>query len=156
MRQAPLRRITQAGFTLLETLLVFAILALMAAALAPNILPSSGTRLRGEAGELAAALRQTRQQAIARQQPAVLLVDTEQHSYHLDGSTAVHHFDPDTQIRLTTAESELTGSRIGGLRFYPDGTSTGGRVSLTGPTLTLHVDIAWLTGRVRVLDTDTP
>ena len=40
----------------------------------------------------------------------------------------------------------------GAIRFFPDGSSTGGRVTLMVGERSYAVDVDWLTGRVRVLE----
>ena len=53
-------------------------------------------------------------------------------------------------LELVTAEREMLAERRGGIRFFPDGSSGGGRVTLTLAGLERRVDVAWLTGRVTV------
>ena len=38
----------------------------------------------------------------------------------------------------------------GGIAFFPDGASTGGRIRLTAKNAARDIDVAWLTGEVRV------
>jgi general secretion pathway protein H len=42
----------------------------------------------------------------------------------------------------------------GRIRFFPDGSATGGRVTLIGQNQTLVVDINWLTGEIKLGDKD--
>ena len=49
-------------------------------------------------------------------------------------------------IVLTTARSEVTSESVAGIRFFPDGGSTGGRVDLVVHGREYIVNIAWLTG----------
>jgi general secretion pathway protein H len=51
---------------------------------------------------------------------------------------------------LTTGRSLVTGESEGGIDFFPDGSSTGGRVYLEIDARSLKVDVEWLTGRIRV------
>jgi general secretion pathway protein H len=53
-------------------------------------------------------------------------------------------------IRIYTASHEIFGDRIAKIRFYPDGTATGGRISLSLNSKTLDIDINWITGGVEV------
>ena len=46
--------------------------------------------------------------------------------------------------------SEVEEGNRGRIRFFPDGSSTGGRVTLTSDERLYHVDVDWLTGQVRV------
>ena len=54
----------------------------------------------------------------------------------------------DMELRLLTAAQELTGEKAGRIRFYPDGSSTGGRVKLVRGQRAWDIEIAWLTGEV--------
>ncbi len=51
-------------------------------------------------------------------------------------------------VTLTTARSELTGENAGGIRFYPDGASTGGSVTLSVDQREWHITVGWLTGEI--------
>ena len=51
--------------------------------------------------------------------------------------------------RIVTAEQERFSETVAGVRFYPDGTSTGGRVSAVAGKHERFVDIDWLTGKIR-------
>jgi general secretion pathway protein H len=54
------------------------------------------------------------------------------------------------ELKLYTAQSEVRDERHGAIRFYPDGSSTGGRVTLAAGERKLLVDVDWLTGRVSI------
>ena len=54
------------------------------------------------------------------------------------------------QMKLLTAATEQTGDSRGQIRFFPDGSSSGGRVTLTRDQKEWRVEIAWLTGEVRI------
>jgi len=145
----------QAGFTLIETLMVIALIALLAAVLAPSMIPTPNNQLRANAAELISALRAARLHAMRSREAAALQIDTEQKTYQPPGGTSSKALNGDFNIQLTTVQSELTDGSRGAIRFFPDGSSTGGRITLSNGNLTQHVDVAWLTGRVRLLK-DTP
>jgi general secretion pathway protein H len=46
----------------------------------------------------------------------------------------------------------VTSERRGAIRFYPDGSSTGGRITVTFGRTQYLVDVDWLTGRVSITD----
>lgn len=138
------------GFTLVELLIVVTLMAMLAAVLAPILVPSPARTLRSSASEIATTLRETRRQAQARQARRRFVVDTEARRYGIEGAAAWRQLPDGVEVALTTAESLVRDRRLGGIDFFPDGSSTGGRVALAMEGQALRVDIEWLTGRIRV------
>ena len=138
------------GFTLLETLLVVAILALAAALAAAAVTGGfRGMELRSTAKEMAVNLRFTRARAIATGQPQQFVVDPAAHTW-----TAPDGRDGEIPRRLSV---EFTGAREvqpaegqGAIVFFPDGAATGGRIRLGLDDAAWNIDVAWLTGEVTV------
>jgi general secretion pathway protein H len=56
------------------------------------------------------------------------------------------------ELKLYTAQRDIVGDKIGAIRFFPDGGSTGGRITLAAGERKYDVDVDWLTGRVTILD----
>ena len=56
------------------------------------------------------------------------------------------------EVKLFTAQSDLVNDKVGAIRFFPDGGSNGGRVTLAVGERKYDVDVDWLTGRVAILD----
>lgn len=138
------------GFTLVELLVVMVIAALVLGLVATSISRNiSGAEMRSAANKLAASLRYTRTRAILDKQEHVFLVDTEHQSYQAPKREPVV-LPEGMQIALTTARSELTAENVGGIRFYPDGGSTGGFVELDANGRIYRVDVAWLTGEASI------
>ena len=135
---------------MLETLLVVAILALAAALAAAAVTGGfRGAELRATAKEIAANLRYTRARAISTGQPQSFTVDPEAHAW-----TAPNGRDGDIPERLTVT---FSGARevqptegVGAVVFFPDGAATGGRIRLGLDDAAWEIDVAWLTGEVRV------
>ncbi|TVQ86573.1 MAG: type II secretion system protein GspH [Chromatiaceae bacterium] len=141
------------GFTLVELLVVLAIAGLMLALTPPLIgaaLP--GVELKGAARRTAAALRLTREIAIAEGRSAAWVLDLTGRRYHLDGDTRGGRLPAGIELQLTAAEAELQSETLGGIRFFPDGSSTGGRVVLQRAGRGYQVGVNWLTGRVLIAD----
>ena len=112
----------------------------------------SGTELKASARQVAAGLRKARSDAVAHRREAVLTVDVEGRQFKLSGDPRVYHLPKSVAIKLFTAQSELVNTSSGAIRFFPDGGSTGGRVSLSSHERNYDVDINWLTGQVAILD----
>ncbi|NBC88790.1 MAG: hypothetical protein GVX90_04750 [Alphaproteobacteria bacterium] len=53
---------------------------------------------------------------------------------------------------LTAAEDVSEETRRARFRFFPDGSATGGRITLSRDERQYRIDIDWLTGRVKILD----
>jgi general secretion pathway protein H len=140
------------GFTLVEVLIVLTLLVTLSAILAPVLLPSPTRVLRTAASDVATGLRETRRLARAEQQRRRFTIDTEQRRFGIEGRSEGRRLPDDVTIALTTAESLMVNDARGGIDFFPDGSSTGGRVALSIDGRRLHVDIEWLTGRIRVAE----
>jgi len=138
------------GFTLVELLVVLVIAGLVLALVGTSISRSiSGAEMRTAARIMAASLRYTRTRAILDKQEQVFLVDTENRSYLAPKRKAVV-LPEGMKVLLNTARSELTAESVGGVRFYPDGGSTGGSVELSANGRIYRINIAWLTGEASV------
>ena len=144
---------TKAGFSLLELLLVLVILAVVAAISAPALLRSgSVVELKAVVRSLAAGMRYTRGQAIAQHRELQLHFDLEQRKVTYPAGGRVQQLPAFIALKLFTARRELDSESSGSIRFFPDGSSTGGRVTLSTETASYLVDVDWFTGRIRVLD----
>lgn len=153
---APLTSVKQrsvAGFTLLELLVVLALMAMVYALAAPMISAGMpGTELKGATRQLAAGLRKARSQAVTQKQEAVLTLDVEQRRFAVTGDKRDYALPAKLDISLYTAQSELLRDKLGAIRFYPDGSSTGGRITVASGERKFHVNVDWLTGQVAILD----
>ena len=148
-------RAGQHGFTLLEILIVLVIGVLLVALVPPLLSGMSGaTELRGAARQLAAGLRNARNEAVTRQQEAVLTLDLERHRFGVTGDPREIALPESVALKLYTAQSELLDSATGGIRFFPDGSSTGGAITVSGPKLAYRVNVDWLTGAVAIVEQD--
>jgi general secretion pathway protein H len=140
------------GFTLLEVIVTLAILG-FALVLVTSYKPpwSSALGLRGTASELASGLRLARSEAIVSNRPVALDIDLAARRYRV-GSGAERPLPSNVSIELLTIAGESRAANVGDIRFNPDGSSTGGRISLVDGKRRLAVGVDWLTGRVTVAD----
>ncbi len=138
------------GFTLLETLVVLAVLGL-ALGLAAQYAPGRGRPLeiRAAASEIAATLRLGRARAIAGNRAVQVGFDAAAGAVALDG--AVRRFGPPLGLVVTTRRALVAGS-LAAIAFAPDGSSTGGRISVTDGQRVILIEVDWLTGLVAVTD----
>ena len=152
-RQQKISLTGQVGFTLIELLVVLVIMA-MAYTLASPMISSgvSGTELKASARQLAAGLRRARSEAVSRRRETVMTVDVEGRQFQLSGDQRVYRLPKSVAVQLFTAQSELVNADAGAIRFFPDGGSTGGRITVTSLQRKYDVDINWLTGQVVILD----
>jgi general secretion pathway protein H len=144
----------RAGFTLLELLVVLAIMGLMMVIAAPRIagvLP--GAELDSGTRQLASGLREARSKAVSlnRQVPFILSGSANSYSIGTGRTASKAGTLPDNiAITLWTGTTEVTGANQGAIRFFPDGSSTGGRIELAGKAGKRRIEVDWLTGRIRL------
>lgn len=138
------------GFSLVELVAVLMLIAIVAGTAALSISGSlAGAKTRAAVRDLTAALRQTRGLAIVKGEERSLEIDVEARTYQVPGKSPVQ-LPEELQMKLLTAATEQTGDSKGMIRFFPDGSSSGGRVTLTRDRHEWRVEIAWLTGEVRI------
>ena len=141
-----------AGFTLIEMFVVLAILGFALAMVARYAaLPRSGLDLRGSAGAVASGLRLARSEAILRNHSVAFDLDLAGHRFR-SGSGKVQPLPPRLAIELLTISGERRKGNAGDIRFNPDGSSSGGRISLADGGRKIMIGVDWLTGRVSVAD----
>lgn len=141
-----------AGFSLIELIVALAVLGLALVLITGYKPPwSSSLGLDGTARELAAQLRLARSQAIVGNRPIMFGLDLAGHRYRV-GTDAPRPLPAGYRIALLTVAGEKASATAGGIRFNPDGSSTGGRITLAEAKRQVAVGVDWLTGRVRIAD----
>lgn len=120
------------------------------AVIAPNLSSgNSASILKSAARDLASGLRYARGKALGSQQDTKLTINLETNSYQVTGQDKTYQLATDIDITLAVAQTEAEQGE-GSIRFYPDGSSSGGRVTLELDDLIQTVDVNWLTGRVEL------
>ncbi len=118
------------GFTLVEIMVVMVIIALVMGLVGTSMARSvSSAEARAASRKLVASLRYTRARAIIDKKEQVFQVDTENRSYRAPGRKQVN-LPEGVDVTITTARSEVTSEAVSGIRFFPDGGSTGGHIEL--------------------------
>jgi general secretion pathway protein H len=152
-RTAASARLLARGMTLLELLIVLSIMAVVAAMVMPIFGSGVSTaELKGAAREVAAGLRLARSDALATRKETRVMLDLEHRSFQVERDARAHALPRQIELKLFTAQSDLVSDRVGAIRFFPDGGSNGGRVTLAVGERKFNVDVDWLTGRVAILD----
>lgn len=140
------RRGQSRGFTLVEVMVVMVIVALIMGMVATSMSSSvSSAEARAASRKLVASLRYTRAKAIIDKDEKVFQVNTDERSYLAPGRKKIQ-LPEGVDITITTARSEITSEDVAGIRFFPDGGSTGGHIELTVNDREYRVNVAWLTG----------
>ena len=140
---------SRGGFTLLELLVVLAVLALMAVIALPRVgagLP--GAELESGARRITAGLNEARALAVARNRTVRFTLNGTDKRYAVSGGAGGPLPDK-LGIILVTGTEDVEGAAQGSIRFFPDGSSTGGRIELSGRAGKRSIEVDWLTGRIR-------
>jgi general secretion pathway protein H len=149
------------GFTLIEALVVLALMAAAFALFAGALLGAMpGQQLRSATGQLAAEMRATRARAIATGIDQSFIVDTQARAWRSGASDALAGEGGEARrsgtlpealaLGATVAREEQPGPGVAAIRFFADGSSSGGRVVVRRGDAAWRVDVNWLTGAVRV------
>ncbi len=137
------------GFTLFELLIVLALVALcMGAVTLLFRQPSAGAQLKTAAVTTASRLRDLRVAAMSTQTERLAVIDTNRRSVRFSDRRSTLQLPTSFSIRVTAAESEKKSPSAAGIRFYPNGSSSGGTIILRSKRQRYEVRVNWLTGRV--------
>lgn len=144
------------GFTLVEMLVVLALMALMIA-LVPPLLAGGQARAQftATAREIAADLRETRSLALQHGRTEVFLLDVGANTFRGGAGRRIHHVPAGIHLSLITTTEDRIDDARGAIRFFADGSSTGGRVHLAAGARQSDVLVDWLSGRVSIEDAAT-
>ena len=138
------------GFTLIELMAVILLLAIAMTAVTFSFSKSlRSARVAGASRDLVAALRYTRGQAIVKGKQQVLMLNLDSNSYTAPGKSAVK-LPENMTLQMETAAQEVTSGNSGGIRFFPDGSSTGGHISVLQDRREWRINVAWLTGEIEL------
>ena len=136
-----------AGFSLIEVMIVLAIVGLFMGVVASNL--SEGPVLRESAREIVASIRHARSSAIMQQKQMRWVVDIERKAFWVEAAKSQERtVSSAIELKVNTAASEVMSKSQGAIRFFPDGSSTGGSVDVSYKGQTYKVNVEWVSGRV--------
>ncbi|MGB0133168.1 MAG: GspH/FimT family pseudopilin [Dokdonella sp.] len=136
------------GFTMIEMIVVIVLIGIVASVVAFSFARSlDSAKVQAASRDLVAGLRYTRGQAIVKGEQKVLMLDLEKMTWQAPGRSE-KELPKDMILRLTTAQKELTSESSGGIRFFPDGSSTGGNIAVVLGEREWRINVGWLTGEI--------
>ena len=94
-----------------------------------------------------------RGQALISRQETTVTLDLAENTYTVSGRDKIYSIPKAIDITVVTAQNEVTEGQ-GSIRFFADGSSTGGRITLELGKAAWQIDINWLTGQIELDDTD--
>ncbi|MDH3659744.1 MAG: prepilin-type N-terminal cleavage/methylation domain-containing protein [Alphaproteobacteria bacterium] len=142
-----------AGFTLLELLVVLVIIGLTAALIPGFTLRDrSGLDLARAAQDIADGLRRTRSDAMLTNSERRFLLDVEARQFRASNARAPRQIGPAIALAFRTARSEQFAETGGAIRFFPDGSATGGVIALSEGRERRLIEVDWLTGMIEETD----
>jgi general secretion pathway protein H len=142
---------SQAGFTLLELLVVLALMGLLLAAM-PAVLSSAipGFRLKSAARQMADDLRVLHSASLTERREYAIELDAVGGRYAASKTSAPIKIPSSMTIQLRDIPYAEGNGRTPRIRFFPDGSSTGGSIGLIQGGQQYWVTVDWLTGRVSI------
>jgi general secretion pathway protein H len=110
----------------------------------------SRARLNEAVAHLASGLMGVREEAKSQRQERVFTLDVKERAFATGSTTELVPLDPALSIYFLTLKSERIGQSRAGIRFFADGSSTGGRIELKLLGNQAAINVQWATGAVTV------
>ncbi|VAV90536.1 hypothetical protein MNBD_ALPHA06-2217 [hydrothermal vent metagenome] len=140
----------QRGYTLVELVVVLLIIALATAVVAPRLVAfSTGNSIKQAAEQLASLCKQGRKLALATGISQQVVIDTETKTAWLENGSKKLVFAGQIELETRTSEAE-SAADLAGIRFFPDGVSTGGDVRFISDRSEILVSVIWANAEVRI------
>ena len=141
------------GFSLIEVMLVIVLVALIFTLL-PRLSGNgvSGAQLKSDVRLLATAMKLARDTAINTRRETFVAIDVERREFTTGADGGARALHPGIDLALYTAQADRVDERVARFRFFPDGSSNGGRVTVAVAERRFHINIDWLTGRATVTE----
>ncbi len=139
------------GFSLVELLVVLVLAGLLVSLVGGSVIRNlDAVKVRRAGKEMMTALRYTRGRAVVSREERTLEVNVEERTYQAPDREPVQLPDG-VDVTLKTALFDLD-EKVGKVRFFPDGSSTGAQLTLTAGERNWRITVAWLTGEIVLED----
>jgi general secretion pathway protein H len=139
------------GFTLLELIVALGIMALAVAIAIPFFGGSRAAyQLQAAAYEIATQLRDTRATALSRNADQAFMIDVGNRRTWIDGYPVRRPLPAWLAINVEVPIAEQLAANLVRVRFFADGSASGGKLVLSDGLRRANVTVNWLTGDVRV------
>ena len=146
------RTATNAGFTLVEMLIVLVVMTATLAVSLPLVRGSGGRRiLDATAQTFAARLRETQSAALFNNAERIFSIDLK-HKRILNPQFIIPQ---EISVNIKTAGQDITPTKAS-FRFFADGGSTGGTITLSNGESAQEISINWLTGAIVIAKASSP
>ncbi len=141
----------QAGFTLIEIMLVLVIIG-MIYSLAPPLFHKAfpALKLKAVTRDLLQEIRYVQQSAITTGQPTAMRIELSEDRYASDqiNAGALRQLPEGFHFARQPGSSL---EQILDLRFYPDGSASGGEIRIEAGSRSYTIRVDWLTSQVEIL-----
>ena len=143
------------GFTLIELLIVLVIMSLLLSLVPPllsSVMPS--VTLKATANDLYHDIKYVRNMAILKGRQTSLTFNPLTNSYSSDykDSGAEVSLPGDVRLAVKSIAVNDFNDNHSEIKFFVDGSSTGGLILLSTEDNNFSIDVDWLTGKVTLLE----
>lgn len=139
---------TRNGFTLIELLIVLAILAVTASVVIPNLV---GRNHKADMTflikDMGSQLSLARSLSINENRPVSFKLNVKNRTFNIE-SKEINSLPENIEIEFLTGAATISNRAEGEIIFYPDGSSTGGKITLSNSKQSSAVEVHWLTGQI--------
>jgi general secretion pathway protein H len=138
------------GFALIEIVVAMAIVAIVVTLVLPRVSREPGPgALEAKAYEIAALFRDDRNAAMMGRREVVSRIELDRRIAVSGARNRAIRVPDSVQIHMVQSDQEAFAGG-GGIRFYPDGRTSGGVVTLHRGKYGFQVSVNWLTANVEV------